>query len=224
MRFASLIPAVASLPIIVGLGTAVRAERTPLSISLERRGFEQIANRKGVRVFKHRYDENIRLGAEATINAPVKDVFNAVMDYEGQIGTIDRLTESRVLRRGKGWLLVYQRLNLPVISDRDFTLKVRWGRQGKVTWVQWHATRGGPAERGGVVRVSHHDGSWQLVPVRDGRATRVRFQVTIDMSGWLPRWLARSGSGKEVPELIVAIRKLVFKPDYRSSRCTTKCS
>jgi Polyketide cyclase / dehydrase and lipid transport len=205
-------------------GGVAYAEQTPMSVALERKGFEQIAHRKGVKVFKHKYDNNIRLGADATINAPVAEVLKAVMNYEGQVGKIARLSESRVLRRGKGWLTVYQRLNLPVISDRDFTLKVRWGKRGDTTWVSYKALRRGPPERSGVVRVSYHEGSWQLRPIRGGQATRARFQVSIDMSGWLPSWLARSGSGKEVPELFTAIRKMVSTQSLRSAKCTTNCS
>ena len=119
---------VLALAMLVVVGGVAHAEKTPMSVALERKGFEQIAHRKGVKVYKHKYDSNIRLGADASINAPVSEVFKAVMNYEGQVGKIARLSESRVLQRGKGWLTVYQRLNLPVISDRDFTLKVRWGK------------------------------------------------------------------------------------------------
>ena len=138
-----------TLALIVTSGVA-HAEQTPMSVALERKGFEQIAHRKGVKVYKHKYDNNIRLGADATINAPVGEVLKAVMNYEGQVGKIARLSESRVLRRGKGWLTVYQRLNLPVISDRDFVLKVRWGKRGDLFWVSYKALRRGPPERSGV--------------------------------------------------------------------------
>lgn len=225
-RSYGLLTLAAALLLPLGLAPAAAAgERTPLSVKLETKGFEQIARRKGVTVYKHRYDSNIRLGADATIDAPVKDVLRAVLDYRGQVGKIARLSESRVLQRGKGWLKVYQRLNLPVISDRDFNLKVRWGQTGDTTWVDYRAVeRGGAPPRGGVVRVSHHEGSWQLQPIKGGLATRVRFQVSIDMSGWLPKWLARSGSGKEVPEVFVALRGMIMRPDYRSARCnSTKC-
>jgi hypothetical protein len=107
-------------------------------------------------------------------------------------------------------MLVYQRLDLPVISDRDFVLKVTWGKEGGKRWVRYRTVRGvGPAPRDGVVRVKHHQGSWQLTPTRRGEATLVRFQVSIDLGGWLPKSLARSGSGDEVPELFHVLRDMV---------------
>jgi hypothetical protein len=120
--------------------------------------------------------------------------------------------------------VVYQRLNLPVISDRDFNLKVSWWEKAGVTFVTYKAIpRGDRPPRDGVVRVSHHVGSWQLKPVSDGRQTLARFQVEIDLAGWLPKWMARSGSGKEVPELFGSISEMIRKSRYRSESCTSKC-
>jgi hypothetical protein len=205
--------------LVVASTAPARAAGVPLSRSLARSGYEQIAHRKGVTVYKHRDSDIIRLGADGRIDAPPDEVLRALLDYERQVGVIDRLTESRVVARRDGWLRVYQRLNLPVIDDRDFTLDVRWGRKGALRWISYRALRrGGAPERDGVVRVTHHQGSWQLEPLDGGRATRVRFMVTIDLAGWLPKWMARAGSGKEVPDLFVSIRRLVNPPRSKHGR------
>lgn len=195
-----------------------RAERVPLSRSFAHAGYEQIAQRKGVTVYKHRDSDIIRLGADGSIDAPPDEVLRALLDYERQVGVIDRLTESKVIARRDRKLRVYQRLNLPVIDDRDFTLEVRWGRSGDLRWITYRALRSSSPERDGVVRVKHHQGSWQLEPIDGGRATRVRFMVAIDLGGWLPKWMARSGSGKEVPELFVSVRQLVRSSAERERR------
>lgn len=208
--------------------SAVRADLIPLTVPLVTKGFEKIATKEGIRVYKHRESEIIRLGAEGRLNAPVQKVMQALLDYRNQVGKIDRLSEARVLRRGKQWLLVYQRLNLPVISDRDFTLRVKWGKRDTIYWIRyWAVSNDGPGKRDGVVRVSNHHGSWQLKPIKGGQATQVRFQVTIDMGGWLPKWLAKSGSGKEVPQLFAALDKLAqsssYFSSYRGETCSSKC-
>jgi len=211
--------------VLVPLGLALLpgpAERTPLSVPLPSAGFERIRVAGGVTVYKDPHSDIIRLAAESRFPAPPERVLQALLDYRRQVGTIARLSEARVLVRGRGWLEVYQRLNLPVISDRDFTLLVRWGEepQSGLTWVAYHAesARAGPRERSGVVRVTHHAGSWQLVPVEGGRATFVRFQVSIDLGGWLPKWMARSGAGREVPELFAALGRLVEQTGPNVSR------
>lgn len=196
--FAVLLPAVAS------------AQRIPMGIDPTTRGFEQIASKDGVTVYKHRTSDIIRLAADARVNAPPEVVGDALLDYRGQIGVIKRLTESRVLGQGKGWLRVYQRLNLPVIDDRDYTLDVRWWREKEVLVIHFKTTTSGaPAEQSGVVRVPYHEGSWQLRPLDGGRATQARFMTTIDMGGLLPKWLARSGSGKEVPKVLASVNTMV---------------
>jgi hypothetical protein len=201
---------------VLGLAVpAAQAERTPLSRTLSSKGFQKIARKRGVTVYKHPRSSIIRVGAEGKFPYPVEKVFKALIDYKRQKPYIPRLSESRVLKKGKNWLTVYQRLNLPVISDRDFTLFVKWGKVKNVTWIEYRAvTNRGPGKRKGIVRVSLHRGSWQLQPTDGGKATFARFQVVIDLSGWLPKWMARSGSGKEVPKVFAGIRRLLAKVSY----------
>lgn len=214
------------LPVLGALGAlataaprAARAERVPLMPYLSSSAFETIAQEKGVRVYKHRSSEIIRIGAEGLFPAPPERVKQALLDYSRQVGAIERLSEARVLSRGERSLYVYQRLNLPVIDDRDFVLNVRHGADGDKRWVSyWAVTDRGPPPRDGVVRVTNHRGTWVLEPADDGHATRVRYQVSIDLGGLLPRWMARAGAGRELPALFGAICRL-SRPDRRHGRC-----
>lgn len=70
-----------------------RAEHAPVFRSFESRGFEQIARRHGVTVYKHRDSEIIRIGATARFHAPLARVQHALLDYRGQVGFIERLSE-----------------------------------------------------------------------------------------------------------------------------------
>jgi hypothetical protein len=187
-------------------------------VPLQQAGYEQIGQRDGVTVYKQRSASEISLAAETRLPWPPDDVMAALLDYPAQVGAIKRLSESQVLAFNKGgWLRVYQRLNLPVISDRDFTLDVKWGRQRALRWIEYRAVpQTGPPPRRGVVRVTLHEGAWQLYPLDGGRATWVRFQVRMDMGGWVPRWMVRGSSAKELPSVFVAIRRLlVGTPDRR---------
>jgi len=182
------------------------ARGLPLSRSLSRSGYTRVAKKDGVTVYRDKRSSIIDLAAEGVVHASPEQVQRALLDYPHHTGRIPRVAESRVLERRDSTLLVYQRLDLPLISDRDFTLAVRWGRdEDRTRWVDFRAVRRGPRCRRGVVRVTHHTGSWELRPIRGGRATLARYQLSIDLSGYLPRWLARSGAGKEVPALFKAI-------------------
>jgi len=185
------------------------AEKTPLATPLERAGFEKIEHANGVTVYRYRQSQVLHFAAEARFAVPPRQVQQALLDYERQAGHIGRLTESRILKRRTGALEVYQRLNLPVIDDRDYTLKVRWGRLGEILWVTFHASRHGPAPRKGVVRVTRHTGSWQLRPIHGGRATFARYQMLMDLSGWVPMWMARRSAGKEVLQVFAEFSQMM---------------
>ena len=210
---------VAAGVLLLASGPARAAELTPLDVPLASQGFALVGQAHGVKQYKHRTAKIVRLAAEGVIPAPVADVRQMVVDYRRQEGKVDRVGHSRILREGPGWLIVYQRLKLPIISDRDFTLRVTWGEGKGHQWVVFDAAPAeGPPPQRGVVRVTQHSGSWQLKPVEGGRATFARFQTRIDLGGSLPRVLARSGAGKELPTLFAEICRLV-EARRRSRAC-----
>ena len=57
-----------SLALLAAMSSA-RAEVIPFSVSFSDRGFERIAHRRGISVFKHRRSEIIKLGAEGPRHA-----------------------------------------------------------------------------------------------------------------------------------------------------------
>ncbi len=205
--------------LLTGAAPPTDAELVPLDRTLESQGYDLIRMNHGVKVYKFHTGRDIRLAAEGVMPAPIAEVRRVVTDYPAQKGNIDRVTESRVLHSGAGWLTVYQHLNLPVIADRDFTLKVRWGEDHGTEWVVFDALRGqGPPPRDGIVRVTHHSGSWQLRSIEGGRATFVRFQTNIDFAGSVPRWMVRGGAAKELPSLFASLCRLT-DPRHRSRPC-----
>ena len=189
------------------------------SFSFDARAFEKIKEERGVAVYKHRHSKLIRVGAIGRLPGAPTVVQRVLLDYGRQKGRIARVSESRIVERGPNWLLVYQRLNLPVISDRDFVLRVTWGQSGETRWIRYQAVRrGGPGPRDGAVRVTDHVGTWFLRPADGGRSTEARLEVRIDLAGWLPRWLARSGAGKELPGVYSDIAGLLRTHSYVSER------
>ena len=184
-------------------------EVTPLERTLASAGFSELGVTDGVTVYRDEESGIVRVAAEGEIDAAPARVLEALVAYERHPGAIERVCESRVLERADGSLVVYQRLSLPIISDRDFVLRVEWGGSGDTTWVAYRAvTDAGPEEQDGIVRVKDHVGSWQLRPARDGAATRARYQMHVDLAGDLPAWMAGSHAGDEIPALFAAIGRL----------------
>jgi len=188
---------------------AVRAGQTPLSVPLERAGYEKILRRAGVTVYSYKGSKVLHFAAEGRFAASPAEVQRALLDYRRQVKHIDRLAEVRILKRRPGSLLVYLRLSPPIISDRDYTLKLRWDERDGVRRILFRTSSGGPAPRKGVVRVTLNEGSWQLGPIRGGRATFARYELRMDIAGWVPAWLVRRAAGKELPDVFAGFDRML---------------
>jgi len=193
---------------------AVPGAARTLAERLRARGYEPVTEEGGVSVFRQAQSDTIRLVAEGRFAAPPERVRAALLDYERHVGCVARLAESRVLARDDDSLLVYQRLSLPVVADRDMTLRVTWGAEAGGSWIAYRAVTGeGPACPEGVVRLTRYRGRWQLRPADGGRATVARLSVDMDMGGSLPPRLAAANAGQDLPALYAAISSLLDPAD-----------
>jgi hypothetical protein len=203
--------------VLLAVTSSARAKQTPLSIPLERAGFERIHRAHGVTVYSHKESKALHFAAEARFAAPPAEVQKVLLAYERQAGQIGRLSEVRVLKRRPRSLVVYLRLNMPIIDDRDYTLQVRWNQRDNVRWIFFKASRHGPPPRKGVVRMTLNEGSWQLKPIRGGR-TFARYQLKMDIAGWIPTWLVRRSAGKELPTVFVQFSQMLASARKRALR------
>lgn len=174
-------------------------------------GYELVVSSAGVTVYRHPGVHGVELFAQGDIAAPPLRVQTVLLDYAHHDRFAKNVAESRIVRRDADALWVYQRLNLPVIADRDFTLKVTWGQAGDALWTHFVCdNEQGPPAQKGVVRVVVHEGRWLLTPSADGQATHATYQVRLDLAGTLPDWMARSGTAKEIPALFEGLRRQVL--------------
>jgi hypothetical protein len=58
------------------------------------------------------------------------------------------------------------------------------------------------------VRVTRHDGQWELMSSQDGKATFARCEFRINLGGMVPLWMAKAGAGREIPQLFSEICRL----------------
>jgi hypothetical protein len=185
---------------------------TAMSLALALTGganFVSIGTKQGVEVYERKDTPVIELMAEGEINAPPEELQAVLLDYAAAPQFVHRLTESRVLTRSAREIVVYQRLKLPVIQDRDYFLRVTWGSAGDVRTTRFRtASMQGPMPPG-VVRMALLEGGWDLQPIRDGHATWARYHFRIDFSGSVPRWMVRGGAAKDLPALYAGLRHMV---------------
>jgi hypothetical protein len=187
-------------------------------------GYKRVGGAHGVEVYRATASKVIDLSAEGDIDAPPGRVLAVVLDYEHASALTEHVAESRVLSTGDRDLTVYQRLKLPVVADRDYTLRTRWGRRGGWYWARFFVDNArGPNIRNGVVRVPLLDGGWDLFPNSDGRSTHAVYRVRIDLAGSIPRWMVSGGAAKDLPKLFEGVRRHVHKNDLGATRDCSSC-
>lgn len=133
------------------------------------------------------------------------------------------VTEARVLSRDGANLVSYQRLSPPLVSDRDYTVRVncetRPGADGTCFCNSWKAANElGPVEKKGVSRVKVTEGSWLLEPEDAGRKTRATYHIYSDSGGSLPASITNAASRTAIPKLFESIRKQAQLPKYLRAR------
>lgn len=158
------------------------------------------------------------------IAAPPAAVKAVLDDVEAYPGFMPYVKEARVLSRGEGERVSYQRIAPPFVSERDYTIRVRMEKRmdkgGAAVFIhRWTAANNlGPAEIKGVTRVQNTEGSWTLEPAGEGgRGTLATYVIFTDSGGTLPAFVANAAGKTAIPKLFDAIRKQVRLPKYQAA-------
>lgn len=170
--------------------------------ALTAEGFESLGEQRHIRVFRRQVRQGVELAAEGTLGGSPARVLAVLIDYPSHRRWQKHLKEQRILARGDSYLDVYERLDLPVLDDRDFVVHVTWGSEGDLRWMRFVAAiSGGPPPVPDVVRVIAHSGSWRLEPVDGGQRTRAVYRFHIDLAGSFPMWLGSGQATNDLPDL-----------------------
>ncbi len=167
-----------------------------------------VCEEAGVTVYRNEEAAALELVAEGDFEASPAAVQHVLVDYGERPSLAAEIRESRVIAREEQALLVYERLGLPFVSDRDYTFAITWGGDDECRWARFTtANDRGPAPVDGVVRMPLHEAEWRLWPRAGGAHTHARYSLRMDLGGTLPAWLWRSGVGRHVPSLFAAVRR-----------------
>jgi ribosome-associated toxin RatA of RatAB toxin-antitoxin module len=163
--------------------------------------------------------ESKALGEIAASTAIVHAVID---DAESYTRFMPYTVECRVLKREGDSVLAYQRISAPLVSDRDFTLRVRTTSKmvesGMSYLSRWETENAlGPAEKQGVVRVKLCEGSWLLEPLGPN-TTRATYSVYTDSGGLIPAFVKNTGSQVAIRKIFTAIRNQVKDPKYATAK------
>ena len=163
------------------------------------------------------------LGSFAAPSWVVKNVIDDVVNYKN---FMPYTAESKVFKGGENYIISYQRLNTPMVDDRDYTIKIydesREDAAGKVIWKnRWTlANKVGPPPREGVVRLKTNEGYWILEDIEGGAATKATYYVYTDPGGGIPTFIVNMANAQAVPELYKAVAKAAKDAKYRKTKPT----
>jgi len=154
------------------------------------------------------------------IDAATKTVHNVIDDVEAYTSFMPYTTECRVIARKDDSILTYQRVSPKIVSDRDYTLRIKkksWPVENGLAYLnRWEpANEDGPAEKPGVFRVKVCNGSWLLEPAGEGK-TRATYSVFTDSGIVGPAFIANTISTTGISKLFAAVRKQAKDPKYQS--------
>ncbi|MFY0530342.1 SRPBCC family protein [Archangium gephyra] len=164
--------------------------------------------------------------AEGVLPVSLQDVQAALTDHDNFRNFMPYVTESRLLSRGEdGTRLTYTRLDFPLISDRDYVLRVHdepvLGADGtQVAFHQkWTPDNSALPERVGVVRLRHNQGSWYFTPRAEG-GVRFVYRFIVEPGGSIPGFLAGVGQKDAVLATVRGVEKRALK--LAADRAPTK--
>ena len=151
--------------------------------------------------------------AEGTLDAPLQDIQNTLMDPESFPSFMPYVKEGRNIGKPDpdGTTYVYIRLELPMLAARDYVTRVNLDKgvnsDGSGEFRnRWLAVPDKFPSRHNVVRLRINEGSWHVTPQSDGKCHAV-YRFAVDPGGWIPAFAADLGNKSGVTDTFKAVEK-----------------
>jgi ribosome-associated toxin RatA of RatAB toxin-antitoxin module len=172
-------------------------------------GWERIADRDGI-VVERRLNEpppmrEIRALAHSPL--PPAAIMATLWKHEEYTQFIPYLRRLDVLQDDGDSKLIYEQIKVPVVKDRDVTVRVTrtfFPETGTYELNSIAVPDQGPAESRNFVRVRTSVGHWQLTPAADG-GTAVLYSNRTDAGGLVPEWIANAAQTTATTQFMRAI-------------------
>ncbi len=196
------------------------------ALAAEEAKWEIKAQTKGVTVYSRaKPGSNIaELKSVGIVPASPEVVFRVVFDFARYRETMPYTEESTIVGTEDGGKVVhfYSLVNAPVVSKRDYTIRVtdesQWKNGTGYFKTRWTVSNKGPAPKEGVLRVNVNEGSWLIEPVENGTKTRATYYLYTDPGGSIPAWLANKANSSTIPDIFEALGKHALDPRYHNPK------
>lgn len=165
--------------------------------------------------------------AEGLIDSPPPAVWAVLRDITAYPKTMPytRLTTILGEEGGGNVIYYYTALDLPIVKDRDYTLKITLDHTPadgsgiyRISWVAANDYPKAPPPLSHYVRLTEVSGYWELTPQEGGKATHAVYYVHTDPASALPSFITNKANTDAVPKLWRAVREWAKKPPYVSAK------
>ncbi len=121
-----------------------------------------------------------------------------------------------VLRKSDTELVFYDQVKTPVVSDRDYTMRISQSKDEKTGSLQVRfetANELGPPAASGFVRIPVVRGSWLIEPSEGGGA-KLTYQCYSEPGGSIPAFMVR---GAQQNQVVVDMRRMLDRAQRAAS-------
>ncbi len=145
-----------------------------------------------MQIFERHEGDLLAFRTDGIVNAPLRQVAAALLDYKHTTEWVDHLVEETVVKRlNPAQFLEYTHVGTPfVIRDRDFLCQVTItvDRQAKSLTIESHSVEdpSGPTTKYVRGKVVHNE--FRLTPAAGGK-TRLEGEFHVDAMGSVPKWI-----------------------------------
>ncbi len=165
--------------------------------------------------------------SEGTIDSPPAAVWAVLRDIPAYPKTMPYTRVTTILgeERGGAVIYYYTALDLPIVKDRDYTLKITvdhtpadGGGAYRLSWVAANDYPKAPPKLSHYVRLNEVSGYWELTSADGGKATRATYYVHTDPESALPSFLTNKANTDAVPKVWRAVREWSKKSPYANAK------
>jgi len=189
--------------------TAGAEDRAPreypgLPVAVDSQAWERLDRGEVVVTLQEVAGSAVKRGvAIALVDLPAARLYRVVTDNGRFAEFMPHVAESTVEVQPDGSIINYQRLDLPLVTDRHYRVKV-------INTVDeaegWKVRRSAWSYVPGSGNIVESRGAWTLVELGE-RRTLLVYEVFTDPGGWIPAWLYNRATRETLPDLIASVRE-----------------
>ena len=172
-------------------------------------GWQRVAEHDGI-VIERRTDDGpsiheVRATTRSSLSPAA--IMATLWKHDEYVQFVPYLKRLDVLRDEGDAKLVYEQLRVPLLKDRDVTLRVTRtvsAEGGPCEVASVAVPEEGPPESSAYVRVRTNVGRWRLEPTAEG-GTAVTYVLRADPGGLVPAWFVNAAQRDVVAKLVRAM-------------------